>query len=330
VDPAPASDLVVRYSLSGTATNGEDYTALAGRVVIPAGFFSAQVDVAVLVDERLEPAESVILTVEPSTSYSVGAASLASVKLLERDWQSATPRVSVSATAPYTSEPGMGADGSFTVSRTGATSSSLLVDLLPGGSARGGTDYGNLPFTVMFGSGVSRLTIVIEPLDDTLVEGPETVTLAVAPESGILLGPYAGSVVTIADDEPSPGIDGFYPLTPCRLVDTRGPARSWGAPRMSAGEVRVFELGGRCGIPPEATAIALNVTVVGSDAPGFLTLFETGAPQPITWSASFQAGQTRANNALIKLTGYPPSLAVYGGTASGGLDLILDVTGYFR
>jgi acetyl esterase/lipase len=329
VDPAPASDLIVRCSTSGTATNGEDYMALTGRVVIPAGFFSAQVDVAVVVDERLEPAESVILTVEPSSSYAVGPASLASVKLLERDWQSTTPRVSVSATAPYTSEPGV-ADGSFTVSRTGATSSSLLVDLLPGGSARGGTDYGNLPSTVMFGSGVSRLTIVIEPRDDTLVEGPETVTLAVAPESGILLGPYAGSVVTIADDEPSPGIDGFYPLTPCRLVDTRGPAGPWGAPRISAGETRVFELGGRCGIPADATALALNLTVIGADASGFLTLFETGASRPVTWSASFQAGETRANNALIKLTGHPPGLAVYCGAASGGLDLVLDVTGYFR
>jgi hypothetical protein len=163
-----------------------------------------------------------------------------------------------------------------------------------------------------------------------LTEGPETVTLSVDPFSGFLLGPYAGSEVTIADDEPSTGADGFYPLTPCRLVDTRGPASPWGAPRMSAGETRVFELGGRCGIPPDAAALALNVTVTGSDAPGFVTLFESGASRPPTTTSSFQAGQTRANNALIKLTGHPPGLAVYSGAAGGGLDLILDVTGYFR
>jgi hypothetical protein len=136
--------------------------------------------------------------------------------------------------------------------------------------------------------------------------------------------------VTIADDEPSAGVEGFYPLPPCRLVDTRNPASPSGAPRMSAGETRVFELGGRCGIPPEATALALNVTVVGADTSGFVTLFEAGAPRPSSSTANFQAAQTRANNAFVKLTGYPPSLAAYCGAGSGGFDLLLDVTGYFR
>lgn len=332
VEPAPESDLTVRYQVAGTATNGEDYAALSGSVVIPAGSFSAPIPIAVQTDERLEPAESVILTLEASSSHEVGSDRTASVRLVERDWQSTTPKVSVSATDPSASEPG-GASGAFTVSRTGSTSNSLLVDLLPGGSAKGGSDYAGVPSIVMFGSGVSRLNIVVEVRDDALVEGPETVTLAVGPDTGILLGPYAGGTggkVTIADDEPSAGVEGFYPLTPCRLVDTRGPAGAWGAPRMAAGETRVFELGGRCGVPPEATALALNVTVVGADSPGFVTLFEAGAARPASSTANFQAGVTRANNAFVKLTGYPPSLAAYCGAGSGGFDLLLDVTGYFR
>lgn len=332
VDPAPASDLTVRYSVSGTATNGEDYAPLTGRIVIPAGSFSAPVSIAVQVDDRLEPAESVILTLEASSSYEIGSAPAgrtASVKLIEKDWQSTTPKISVSATDPSASEPG-GASGAFTVSRTGSTSGSLLVDLLTGGSAKGGSDYANLSSIVMFGSGVSRVNLVVEVRDDTMVEGPETVTLAAGPDTGILLGPYTGSTVTIADNEPWGGVDGFYPLPPCRLVDTRNPAGPWGAPRMAAGETRVFELGGRCGIPPEATALAVNVTVVGSDSSGFVTLFEAGAARPASSNANFQAGQTRANNAFVKLTGYPPSLAAYCGAASGGFDLLLDVTGYFR
>jgi acetyl esterase/lipase len=329
VEPAPVSDLTVFYSVSGTATNGEDYSALTGRVVIPAGSFSAQVPVTVQADERLEPAESVVLTLEASSSYEIGSERTASVKLVERDWQSTTPKISVSATDPSASEPG-GASGAFTVSRTGSTSSSLLVDLFTGGSAKGGSDYANVPSIVMFGSGVSRLNIVIEVRDDTLVEGPETVTLRVGPDTGILLGPYPGSTVTIADDEPSAGVEGFYPLPPCRLVDTRNPASPWGGPRMSAGETRMFELGGHCGIPPEATALALNVTVVGADSSGFVTLFEAGASRPTSSTLNFQAALTRANNAFVRLSGYPPSLAAYCGANSGGFDLLLDVTGYFR
>jgi hypothetical protein len=140
-------------------------------------------------------------------------------------------------------------------------------------------------------------------------------------------------VVTIADDEPSPGAGGFYPLPPCRLVDTRGPAGPWGAPRLESGETRVFEMGGRCGIPPDAEALALNVTVVGPDSQGSLTLFETGAPRPTVSTVSSMAGQNRSNNAIVKLTGSPPALAVYCGVGTGGLgglDLVLDVTGYFK
>jgi hypothetical protein len=274
----------------------------------------------------METSETVILTLSPGRLYEVGSPATASVHILELDDLSPTPIVSVSATDPSASEPG-NASGAFTVSRTGSTASSLLVDLLVGGSAVESSDYVNVPSPVVFGQGVSRLAISIEPRDDTQIEGPETVTLAVAPEPGFLLGPWAGSVVTIADDEPPLGADGFYPLTPCRLADTRGPAGAWGKPRLQAGEIRVFEVGGRCGIPPDATALFLNVTVVGPEAQGFLTLFESGAPRPGTHAVTFGTGQTRSNNALARLTGFPPSLAVY---VSAGLDLVVDTTGYFR
>ncbi|HEX5717907.1 MAG TPA: alpha/beta hydrolase fold domain-containing protein [Thermoanaerobaculia bacterium] len=329
VSPSPASDLLVQYAVSGTATNGEDVAALSGVLTVPAGISSVDLDVEVLSDSRLETGETAILTLSPGRLYEIGLPSTASVRILELDDDSSMPVVSVSAVDPYASEPG-NADGVFAVTRTGSTASSLLVDLLAGGSAEGGSDYWNLTSAVFFGQGVSRLSVTVEPTDDTLKEGPETVTLAVEPQASILLGPYAGSAVTIADDEPSQGADGFYPLTPCRLLDTRGPAGPWGKPRLQAGETRVFELGDRCGIPPDAVALSLNVTVVSPDSGGFVNLFETGAPRPDTYTTAFRGGQTRANNTIAKLTGAPPSLAVYSGAATGGLDLILDVTGYFR
>ncbi|MFL6198979.1 MAG: Calx-beta domain-containing protein [Thermoanaerobaculia bacterium] len=329
VSPSPASDLLVRYEVSGTATNGEDVAALSGELTVPAGVSAVDLDAAVLSDARLEPSETLILTLSPGRFHEVGSPSVASVHILELDDDSPTPVVSVSATDSSASEPG--ADkGSFTITRTGSTASSLLIDLLVGGSAQAGSDYWNLSSSVLFGRDVARISIVVEAKDDAVAESPETVTLNVAPGPSFLLGPYAGSTVTIADDEPSQGADGFYPLPPCRLLDTRGPAGAWGRPRLQAGEVRVFELGGRCGIPSDAVALALNVTVAGPDSPGYLALFETGAPRPATSSISYAAGRNQANNAILRLTGYPPSLAVYCGADGGGTDLILDVTGYFR
>jgi acetyl esterase/lipase len=329
VSPSPASDLLVRYEVSGTATNGEDFAALSGELTVPAGISSVDLDVSVLSDSRLEPSETVILSLAPGRFYEIGLPSTASVHIRELDDDSPLPVVSISAVDPYLSEPG--ADkGSFAITRTGSTASSLLINLDTGGSAEEGNDFWGLSSAVIFGKDVSRILVVVEAKDDGLTEGPETVTLSVPPGEGFLLGPYAGSTLTIADNEPSQGADGFYPLPPCRLLDTRGPAGPWGKPRLQAGETRVFELGGRCGIPPDAIALSLNVTVVNPDSPGFVTLFETGPPRPNAITAAFKTGQTRGNNAIAKLTGFPPSLAVYCGAATGGLDLILDVTGYFR
>ena len=326
VSPSPAADLRVRYEVSGTASNGQDYTAFSGELTVPAGISSVDLDVDVLADSLLETGETVILTLAPGRFYETGSPSTASVRILELDDESTTPILSVSAADPSASEPGVD-KGSFAITRTGSTASSLIVDLLVGGSAAGGSDYANLPSSVFFAKDVNRVFVVVEAKDDTLTEGTETVTVAVEPGPSFLLGPY-GSVVTVGDDEPSPGgPGGFYPLTPCRLVDTRNPAGAWGAPRLAAGEVRVFELGGRCGIPSDAAALSLNVTAVSPDAAGFLTLFETGAQLPGTSTISFTAGRNRGNNAILRMTGAPPSLAV---ASSAGLDLILDVNGYFR
>lgn len=332
VEPAPSSGLAVRYAVSstpGTATNGEDYAALSGEVIVPAGTASAEIGLAVLADGRMEPSETVILTLEPSPFYEVGAQSAASVQIREADDDSALPIVSVSATDPHASEPGAD-DGSFTVTRTGSTGASLTLDLAVGGTARENADYSNIPGTVFFGKGVSRISLVLEIRDDILEEGAETATLAVVPAPGFLAGPYAGSVVTVADDEPSPGPGNLYLVPPCRLVSTRGPAGAWGAPRLASGEIRVFEAAGRCSIPADATALAVNLTVVDPASQGHATLFETGAPKPTVSSINFQAGQNKANNAIVPLTGSPRSLAVYCGAVAGGCDVILDVTGYFQ
>ena len=56
---APAGGIVVSYTVSGTATAGADYTALAGTVTIPAGQSSATILVDVLDDNIVELPETV-------------------------------------------------------------------------------------------------------------------------------------------------------------------------------------------------------------------------------------------------------------------------------
>ncbi|UHQ25023.1 hypothetical protein LVB77_10255 [Lysobacter sp. 5GHs7-4] len=120
-------------------------------------------------------------------------------------------------------------------------------------------------------------------------------------------------------------------LTPCRLADTRTVAR-----RMSAGESRSFSLqsltaqGGAqngCGIPTDASAVTLNITVINPDVAGYLTVFPTGGTRPLASSLNYRVGDVVANEIIARLGGDPwPTYSVY---SYAGADLVIDVAGYF-
>lgn len=63
---AQSSNYPISYGISGTATNGVDYTTISNSVMIPAGQTSADVVIHPLVDGITEGTETVILTVQTS------------------------------------------------------------------------------------------------------------------------------------------------------------------------------------------------------------------------------------------------------------------------
>ena len=88
-------------------------------------------------------------------------------------------------------------------------------------------------------------------------------------------------------------------------------------------------MAGICGIPAEADAVAVNVTVTQPTAAGHLTIYQAGVPLPLASTINYRALQTRANNAIVPL-GANDSIAVSSGQPSGTTHFILDVVGYFR
>jgi hypothetical protein len=54
-----------------------------------------------------------------------------------------------------------------------------------------------------------------------------------------------------------------------------------------------------------------------------------GQPLPDTSTLNYTAGQTRANNAIVALSG-SGALAVYASQDSGTVHVIVDVSGYFK
>jgi hypothetical protein len=129
---------------------------------------------------------------------------------------------------------------------------------------------------------------------------------------------------------PNPAPLDYYTLTPCRLIDTRQAAGSFGGPSLAGGGAkRRFAVAGQCGIPSDAQAVAVNVTVVSPAGSGDLRIGPSGFAAS-TAAINFAAGQVRANNAVIPLTGDPlGSLAVQSDLA-GTVDLVIDVAGYFK
>ncbi|MGD0908065.1 MAG: choice-of-anchor D domain-containing protein, partial [Candidatus Acidiferrales bacterium] len=69
----------------------------------------------------------------------------------------------------------------------------------------------------------------------------------------------------------------FYPVTPCRVVDTRNPNGSFGGPSITGNTSRTFPLPtGACNLPGTAQAYSLNLAVVPQGPLGFITAWPTG------------------------------------------------------
>ncbi|WP_272481120.1 Calx-beta domain-containing protein, partial [Microcystis aeruginosa] len=67
------SDLTVNIAMSGTATNGKDYTAIPATVTFAAGFSTATVDLNVIDDTLVEGTETATLTVLAGSGYTPGS-----------------------------------------------------------------------------------------------------------------------------------------------------------------------------------------------------------------------------------------------------------------
>jgi hypothetical protein len=170
------AELRVLCTVTGTATPGTDYTiSPACPVTIPAGPSPATATVTVTpVDDTVQdPGETVILTLLPDTTYGVGPTFVSTMTIAD----DTRPVVNVAATDPVAAEEGRDT-GTFTISRAAATSQALTINCAFSGTATFATDYTvsqQCPVTIA--PGASSVSVIVTPVDDTLIEGNETVIL---------------------------------------------------------------------------------------------------------------------------------------------------------
>jgi hypothetical protein len=121
----------------------------------------------------------------------------------------------------------------------------------------------------------------------------------------------------------------LYPLKPCRAADTRagqGTTGAFGPPALTAYSARTFPLrSSACGVPADAQAYSLNITVVPGGQLDFLSIWPTGQAWPGVSTLNSQSGRNIANAAMVP-AGINGSVDVL---ASNATHVIIDINGYF-
>ncbi|MCU1391669.1 MAG: putative thermolysin family peptidase [Ilumatobacteraceae bacterium] len=132
-------------------------------------------------------------------------------------------------------------------------------------------------------------------------------------------------------------VSGYFPqgssltsLVPARLLDTR-PGQlttdgvSAGIGQAGAASVTQVQVTGRAGVPADASAAVLNVTVTGAQGAGYVTVYPCGGEPPTASNLNYVAGETIANAVVTKI-GDGGKVCIFSQAAT---DLVADVNGYF-
>ena len=119
----------------------------------------------------------------------------------------------------------------------------------------------------------------------------------------------------------------FTAVTPVRVLDTRDGTGVVGSRPGPLGRGAVIELVvvGENGVPADAKAVLLNVTITEATGPGFVTAWPCGKPRPTASFLNFVRGVDRANLTSVRIgDGGKVCLFVQTGT-----QVVADLSGYY-
>ncbi len=200
LDLASKSDITVPLVITGTAIKGQDFTAPAGTLVVPAGETSAKLALEIVDDSLLEDAETIVVTLATADRVRLGTLAVFTLTIVDNDAQ---PTLSVAdAIAAET-------DATLTFDVTLAAASGVPVRVAyqtVAGLAEAGLDFEPTSGLLTFDPGVTLQSVAVQLTDDALPEGSETFALVLASPVNATLTRDTGTG-TILDDETFPDIE---------------------------------------------------------------------------------------------------------------------------
>ena len=208
----------------------------------------------------------------------------------------------------------------------GGTAETLKATMTPSGAVGsvqffdGTTSLGTAAVT----AGVAQLV----PL--TLSVGTHSLTAKFTPADVTAFSPSTSAATAYVVSAPPAT---YTPVTPCRVFDTRsGAGACANAPsvpvaKLGAGGVLSVKITGVGSVPPDATAVVLNVTAVGATVPGTFVAVYPAAPGKPTSSNLNVNSSAPVPNLVIVPVGAGGLVDFYNN--AGTVNLIADVAGYF-
>jgi len=227
----------------------------------------------------------------------------------------------------------------------GGSSANFAVPQLGGCNIPGSASAYSLNVTVVPNSVLGYLSIWPTGEDQPFVSTMNSLDGRVKANAAIVPAGISGAVSVFVSNTSNVvlDIDGyftspasqtleFYPLTPCRVIDTRQSMGDLGSPSLSGGQERDFPvLESPCfqGVSG-AAAYSFNFTVVPTqqnpDQPlGYLTVWPQGQNQPTVSTLNNPTATAVANGAIVP-AGSGGGMSVF---ASNDTDLVVDINGYF-
>ncbi|MEI2655528.1 MAG: hypothetical protein V9G12_25890 [Microthrixaceae bacterium] len=121
----------------------------------------------------------------------------------------------------------------------------------------------------------------------------------------------------------------FTPSSPFRFTDTRDRLRpevngGTGGSQLQAGQTLVVPIAGVRGVPSNAKAVSLNLTVTNGAGPGYITAWPCG-DRPVVSTANFEANTPVSNGAQLPLSS-SGSLCIYSNQT---VHVVIDVNGWW-
>lgn len=200
-----ASDVTVYYRVSGTASNGVDYTSLSGVLTIPSSTGLGTIEVHPTSDGIAEGEETVIITLIQTNSYliapnnqsrTISIEDLSTVVQLQAD----PDTLNLAEPDGPPGSPALGAELVLYREDSRGLLPELEVPYAVAGIASNGVDYSMLSGVVTFDEGGDFAYIYLTPLGDNLLEGAESLTITLLPTNTFAIDPNWASVsATIAD-----------------------------------------------------------------------------------------------------------------------------------